>query len=182
MLYKIMSDDAIRKITALNDGDVLLERKRAAAVDGKKLDSIFNRFSNLLNGMIKRLIEGTDKTDPGSLDELGQLESLRRIIGMVPVDEKFFRCKDKIYAAHTRILEGNVDWFVHQEYDHIVKDDSNKDMIMTLIRMIKHRRATIPEKEIQDFRQIGLDMLKCVVEYNLLVNPGTTYIQPKRKS
>lgn len=149
----------------LTDDDVDAERKKIARANPKELNDIYTKFAQTINLMLTMAQKTTDDED-----DLVEIERLKRLINLVGVDERFIRCKDKIWNVRDHIKKRNADFFLNKDYSSAIKKDSKQVLIETLIEIIKGKFLEIKQQEREFYWQKAETMLDCVERYNQLLN------------
>ena len=154
------------KIRPLSEEDVRALQKRICEADPKKLNKIFSDFSNCINTVIRMLLSQIDKEDE---DEIVELERVKRIINLAPLDERFLRSKDKLWAARNQIREKDASYFITKNYNGLIKKDSNQVMIETLIGIIRNKYELLSNEELELYWNILNKLVDIVQLYKILV-------------
>ena len=148
----------------LSEADVANAMKKLASADPKELNDIFNKYAQALNGvLVMAQKQAVDET------EIIEVERIKRIVNFVPVEERFIRTKDKIWAVREHIINKNAKYFMEKDYSAAIKKDGNQAMIETLVDLVKEKFATITEQEKDFYWKKGAMMLNCIVRFKKLV-------------
>ncbi len=151
-------------IKPLTDADVDVERKIMYLVDQTKLDEIFTGYNNIISSVFTKAIKQVSDDE----EEAVIIDSLRRMIRLLPTDEKFIRTKDKVYAASEFILERNEEFFLKEDISYAIKKDKNQFMMEGLISIIRTKWPEMTDKEKDFYWGKMLLLLNCVNTYNLM--------------
>ena len=157
-------------IKPLSEKDVENNLKRITKENADRVNKIFQLYSVELNKMISMALRQAKVDDDDYNDtEIVEIERLKRVINFCPIEERFMRTKDKIWASRDHIKSKNADFFLNRKYDALIKKDHNKYFIETLIDIIKDRFPQM-DKDIQEFYwERGGMLLKYVIEYNDII-------------
>jgi hypothetical protein len=159
-----MTDKQIPLTKPLSDDDVDEIRRRLAKADPKELNDIFNVHSQLLNAVLTTAIKQTKDED-----EIVEIERIKRLINLAPIDERFVRSKDKIWNVRNQILEKNTQWFLDRDYSSLVKKDHNQATIETIMSIIRDKFHTLSKAEMDHYWNKAIALLQNVARYKKLV-------------
>ena len=148
----------------LNDNDIDLLMKKLVNVDSKKLNKLFRDYSNILNSIISLTIKITKDED-----EIIELERVKRILGLCPLEERLLRTKDKIWNARNHILKKNSDFFIKRDYSSMIKQDSNQAFIESLMLIVKTKFPKLKKKEQFFYWKKATSLLKIVAEFKKMI-------------
>ncbi len=141
--------------------------KRAAEADPNELNDIFNKFAQTINNIITLVLKQTPKED---IEDIVEIERLKRIINLLPIDERMYRCKDKIWMARNQLIEKDHEWFYNRSFKHLIKKDAKQVMIETLMGMVRRKFKTLSKEEQDIYWDLLHKMLHLVARYKKLVN------------
>lgn len=148
----------------LTDDDVDEMRKRIAKCDPDKLNDIYNKYSQTLNGMIT-FCEKQTKDE----EEIIEISGIRRLINLAPIDERFLRTKDKIWQVRNHILAKDAEYFINKDYKNLIKKDKKQTMIETLVGMVKRKYVTLQPEIKEKYWEKAYKLLGIVAQYKKLV-------------
>ena len=145
--------------------DINIELKKIARLDVKFTNEIFRSYTNAINSMLAlALKQSVDE------DEAVEIEQLRRVIMLCPLEEKFIRTRDKIWGARKHIVNRNADYFLKKDYSKIIKRDANQAFIEALIEIVKNRFETLDDEMKEAYWQKAAYLLNCVVRFKKAIN------------
>lgn len=144
-----LDDEKINKILANIKGK-----------ESERLVKVFQTFSNKIAALIT-LCSRTVKKEY----DIIQIERIKRIIRLCPLEEKLLRCKDKIFTVRDHIINRNADYFLNRDYSNYIKEDEKKEFINDIIDLIKRNYSQLKKEEQELYWPIGLELLKCVIEF-----------------
>ena len=152
-------------VKPLNDDDVNNEMKLIEKMDKKFTNELFILFSNTLSSILSITLEKCSNDD----SEYVEIIRLRRIINLVPVEEKFIRTKDKVWNVRKQILDKNEKYFIEKDYSKLIKKDHNQYFIETLTDIVKNRFDELNNAEKDLYWQKAAILLNCVGKYKKAV-------------
>lgn len=148
------------KVKALSENDVENEMKDINRMDPKFTNEIFTSFSNGINSVLAlALKECVDES------EIVEIEQLRRILSLCPLEEKFIRAKDKIWAARLHILNKNEDYFIKKDYSKMIKRDGNQAFLETLTEIVKDKFTSMNQESKDIYWKKAAFLLQCVARF-----------------
>lgn len=156
----------------LSDEDVQILMRKISKIDPKVLNPIFSNFSNVLNSIVAIALEQA-KNDEDS-DDILALEQARRIINICPAEEKFLRIKDKIWNVRNHIINKDAKFFLDRDYSGMIKKDSNKAFIESLMEIVKGNFSDIPKEAQNMYWKKAQKMLRIVCEFKKAVKAVKT--------
>jgi hypothetical protein len=137
--------DEVKKLSKLNKDDV-----------NNICDSFTREIKFLINDIKNTLHPTNDE------EELVEINRLQRIISFVPADEVFLRCKDKIWATKTQIVNKDASTFLNIDVSKNIKKDDKQNMIETLISIVKNKYKEMSEEERNEYWK-RISKLLCIV-------------------
>jgi hypothetical protein len=152
------------EVKPLSEEEIELQKKRLLAADPKVLTDIFNTCSQVINSLLVMVIKQTEDED-----EIVEVERLKRVINLAPVEERFIRSKDKIWAAREHILNKNADWFLNRDYKNLIKKDHNQVLIETIVSLVKDRYNTLSKEDQDKYWEKALLLLRNVARFKKLL-------------
>ena len=148
----------------LSEQDIEDIKRRLANVDPDKINEIYTKCSQLINRLITMVMkQSLDE------DEIVEIEHLKRVINLAPLEEIFIRSKDKIWNVREHIMNKNADYFIKKDYRTQIKKDHNQVFIETIVNNIKQRFAVLPADDQAKYWQIATELLRNVAVYKKLV-------------
>lgn len=154
------SEQHVQIARTLTDDDVAEMQKRISQANPDVINDIYRRYSDCLNGLISLAREQTtDET------EIVELERLKRIINLAPIDERFIRSKDKIWNVREHIINKDSKFFMERDYSANIKKDHNQTFIETIIEITKDKFTTLSDKEKDFYWKKAATLLNCVVRF-----------------
>lgn len=151
-------------IKPLTDADIEEQRKRLAKADPKILTEIFNTCYQTINSLLVIARKRTKDED-----DIVEIERLKRIVNLVPVEELFLRSKDKIWAAREHICDKNAKWFLDRDYSNIIKRDHNQVFIETIVSLIKDQFDKTSKEDMDKYWEKAIILLRNVGRYKQLI-------------
>lgn len=151
-------------IKPLSEAEVEEQRKKLLAADPKVLTEIYNTCVQTLNGLLTMVLKQTEDEE-----EIVEIERLKRIINLTPVEELFIRTKDKIWAAREHILNKNADWFLNRDYKNLIKKDHNQVFIETIVGLVKDRYGSLSLEDREKYWEKALLLLRNVARFKKLI-------------
>lgn len=148
----------------LSEEDVERQKKKLLEADPKVLSDIFNTCAQVFNSLLVMVLKQTDDED-----EIVEVERLKRVINLAPVEERFIRSKDKIWAAREHILNKNADWFLNRDYKNLIKKDHNQVLIETIVSLVKDRYNTLSKEDQDKYWEKAILLLRNVARYRKLL-------------
>lgn len=152
-----------KSLTSLSQNEVDNMINSFNNVDPDKINKILNNYSNCLSKMIAFTLSVVKKN--GDEDEIIEIEHLKRIIALCPIEERIIRTKDKVWDSREHILNRNADYFLNRDYSNMIKNDQNQAMIETLIDSVKNNYNKLSKEEKEYYWNGTIKMLKYVIEF-----------------
>jgi len=152
-----------KSLTSLSQNEVDNMINSFNNVDPDKINKILNNYSNCLSKMIAFTLSVVKKN--GDEDEIIEIEHLKRIIALCPIEERIIRTKDKVWDSREHILNRNADYFLNRDYSNMIKNDQNQAMIETLIDAVKNNYNKLSKEEKEYYWNGTIKMLKYVIEF-----------------
>lgn len=165
------------QIKPLTDSDVDNEMKRIGSLPVSKQNQvakIIQGYSNTISAVINMsktkvdtdLKTSTNRTDIEDLEEIVvNLEQLTRILNLCPLEEKFIRTKDKVFAARQYILNKDADHFLNKDYSAIVKKDHNQAFIERMMEIVQESYRRFTPEELERYWIKAAELLRYVALY-----------------
>lgn len=145
----------------LDDSDVFLENKYLSLIKPTELQNILNNFSQSINAILTLSRKFT--TDD---DEIIEIERVKRIFKIIPMEEIFIRCKDKIWSVREHIIKKNADYFLNKDYSSAIKKNDEKQMMIeSLINLVKEKYNTLSDIDKNFYWNKTICMLNSVARY-----------------
>jgi len=157
-----MSNDLA--IKPLSEAEVEEQKKKLLSADPKVLTDIYNTCSQVINSLLVIILKQTDDEE-----EIVEVERLKRVINLAPVEERFIRTKDKIWAAREHILNKNADWFLNRDYKNLIKKDHNQVLIETIVSLVKDRYNSLNEEDREKYWEKAILLLRNVARFKKLI-------------
>lgn len=151
-------------IKPLSEDDIAAQKKRLLDADPKELNDIYNKCLQVINSMLVMVMKQTDDDE-----EIVEVERLKRVINLSPLEEVFIRSKDKIWASREHILNKNADWFLNRDYKNLIKKDHNQVFIETIVSLIKDRYNTLPLEDKDKYWEKALLLLRNIARFKKLI-------------
>lgn len=151
----------------LDDDDVAREQELIYKLSEKN-QQIFSELTNEYLLSIKRILVAAESVCTDD-KEKAEIDRLKRIIKLCPLDELFIRSKDKIYSAREQIKNKDMAFFTKKEYKSLIKEDFKKSMIESILSIVKYRCMTLTQEESEYYWQIIFKMLNLVTRYEILM-------------
>jgi CII-binding regulator of phage lambda lysogenization HflD len=149
-----------QKIKALSEDDVAKEIKDINKMESKFTTEIFTSFSKGINSVLSvAMKQCTDES------EIVEIEQLRRVLSLCPLEEKFIRTKDKIWAVRKHIINKNADYFLKKDYSKIIKRDSNQAFIESLMEIVKDKFSGMDIESQNIYWKKAAYLLNCVARF-----------------
>lgn len=170
-------DDIDKHVTGMTEEDVANENRKLAKVDPDVLNDLYNTQSQIFNSivtMVKKQL--TDEED------LVEVERLQRILNLAPVDEKFIRTKDKIWAVREHIINKNAKFFLDRDYSKQIKKDGNQVFLETLISLIKEQYNALSAKDQNFYWEKASQLLIQVCKYHKLLKTVEAQEESNKKT
>ena len=155
----------------MTDGDVAVVRTHLMKLvdvgrfKAELLEEIYNEYYKHCMGVVD-LITRTTKAE----SELVEIDQLKRILRICTVDEIFIRTWAKVWKMRDNILNKRADWFLGQDFKHIIKPDNKQVFLETIVKMAKHRHNTMTEAEREIYWKKGFSLLGCIARFVKLVD------------
>jgi CII-binding regulator of phage lambda lysogenization HflD len=177
---KSQQDEIDAGVTTMSEDDVSSELKKLAKVDPKVLNDIYNTHAQLINAIVAMV-----KKQLKDEEDIVEIEHLQRVLNLAPLDEKFIRTKDKIWAVREHLIKKNAKFFLDRDYSKQIKKDHNQVMMETLVNLVKIQFNSLSAEDQDFYWQKGNMLLVNVCKYYKLLEtadePGTT-VHPKKAS
>jgi hypothetical protein len=162
-MSEVKQDDSFQA-KPLSEADIEAQKKRLAEADPKELNEIFNTCSQVINSILVMVLKQTKDEE-----DIVEVERLKRVINLAPLDERFLRSKDKIWAAREHILNKNADWFLKRDYKGLIKKDHNQVLIETIVSLVKERYDSMSTEDREKYWQKAIMLLRNVGRYKKLI-------------
>jgi CII-binding regulator of phage lambda lysogenization HflD len=149
-----------QQIKALSEDDVAKEMKDINQMAPKFTTEIFTSFSKGINSVLAiAMKQCTDES------EIVEIEQLRRVLSLCPLEEKFIRTKDKIWAVRMHIINKNADYFLKKDYSKIIKRDANQAFIESLMEIVKDKFNDMNIENQDIYWKKAAYLLNCVARF-----------------
>lgn len=148
----------------LNEEEVEAQKKRLLEADPKILTDIFNVHSQVSNSILVMVLKQTEDED-----EIVEIERLKRIFNLAPIEERFIRSKDKVWGAREHILNKNAKWFIDRDYKNLIKKDHNQVFIETIVSLVKDRYMSLSTEDQERYWEKALIILRNVARFKKLI-------------
>jgi len=154
------------EVKALSYEDIEKIRASFSDKDYDELNKIFDKFRHHINNVLVMTLKQTSEED---IDEIVEIERLKRLINLAPSDAIFLRCKDKLWDARTNLINKEIKWFVDRDFSHLIKKDQNQVMIETILNLVKHKVMHINETDQAVYWKQLHSLLHVIASYKKLV-------------
>lgn len=151
-------------VVPLTEEEVELQKKKLLEADPKVLNDIYNTCSQVFNSILVMVIKQTDDEE-----EIVEVERLKRIINLAPIEERFIRTKDKIWAAREHILNKNAKWFLDRDYKNLIKKDHNQVFVETIVGLVRDRYNSLSAEDKEKYWEKALLLLRNVARFKKLI-------------
>jgi hypothetical protein len=149
----------------LTDDDVKAAMQRLSKANVNVLNDVYRKYSNAVTSILTTAIKQT-KDD----SEIIELERLRRLTTLAPLEEMFIRSKDKIWSVREHIVKKNADYFIKKDYSKMIKKDHNQAFLENIIEIVRSKFLDLSPEE-QEFYWIKANtLLKCVIIFEQEMN------------
>lgn len=148
------------KIIPLTDEDCNKLMQKIIKVDATEMNDIFRTYSNTITAILTMVIKNAQDDE-----EIVEIERVKRIINFAPIEEKFIRSKDKIWAVRNHIINKNLKYFIEKDYSSVIKRDHNQAMLEAIIEIIKNGITKLSQEDLNFYWKKAAVMLKCVVRF-----------------
>jgi CII-binding regulator of phage lambda lysogenization HflD len=145
------------KFKALDDDDVNNMLRMTANANPDVINEIYRTYANTLNTILTMVQKQATEEE-----ELVEVDRVKRIINMLPIEERFMRTKDKVWAVQDHIFNKNIKYFLDKDYSHIIKRDSKQVMIETLVELVKNRAIDLQPNEMDFYWNKAVILLNCI--------------------
>lgn len=119
-------------IRALSENDVLGEMKMIERLPKKFTNDIFVSYSQCINSILALVLKQCYDDD-----DAVEIEQLRRVLQICPLEDKFIRTKGKVWAVRHHIVNKNAKYFLEKDYSKLIKRDGNQAFIESLMEIVK---------------------------------------------
>lgn len=147
-------------VTALSDDDIVNEMKLISLLPEKFTNHIFNTYSQNITSVLSIVLKQC--TDD---DDAVEIEHLKRVLMMCPLEEKFIRSKDKIWAVRKHIVTKNARYFLDKDYSKIIKRDGNQAFIESLMEIVKVKFGELSLSDQNMYWNKAALLLNCVAQF-----------------
>ncbi len=154
---------------SMDDYDVERIMSRIAQTDGKEANRIFDAFNVELNRLIS-----TIRSQITEEHEIVECERIKRILGMLPVEQKFLRMKEKVWHVRRHIINKDRDFFFNRDYGKMIKRDKNQAFIEAAIEIVKAHFDVLTPAEKDFYWRSAAKMLKLVIDFKKELGEYTT--------
>ncbi len=145
---------------SMTDFDVERIMARIAQTDGKEASRIFNEFNIELNRLIS-----TVRSQVTDEHEIVECDRIKRILGFLPIEEKFLRMKEKVWHVRKHIINKDRDYFFNRDYGKMIKRDKNQAFIEAAIEIVKVHFDLLTPEEKEFYWRSAAKMLKLVLDF-----------------
>jgi hypothetical protein len=152
----------------MTDGDVAVVRSHlmklvdAGKFKAEDLEKIYMEYYKHCMGVVDLI---TKTTDIKNEDAHIQIDQLKRILRICTVDEIFIRTWAKLWKVRDNILNKRADWFLGQDFKHIIKPDNKQVFLETIVKMAKQRHNSMNEAEREIYWRKGFSLLGCIAQF-----------------
>jgi hypothetical protein len=98
-----------------------------------------------------------------------ELDRVRKLLSFLPVDEKFIRVMDKIWAVREHLFNKNAKYFLDKDYSHAIKRDAKQAMIETIIELVRDNFVKFSQAEQDAYWKKGMQLLQCVAMFKKIM-------------
>lgn len=152
--------DTQLNVKALSEDDIVNEMKLITMLPEKFTNDIFNTYSQNINSVLALVLKQcTDDEDAV------EIEQLRRVLMMCPLEEKFIRSKDKIWAVRKYIVKKDARYFLNKDYSKIIKRDGNQAFIEALMEIVKSKFNELNDVDQNMYWNKAAFLLNCVAQF-----------------
>lgn len=154
-------------VKPLSEDDIDAIRNKISKLDTAnltKVTDLFVKYHQHLNNVIHLV-----RKQSSDEDDIVEIERVKRLMGLCPTDELFYRTKDKVWAARNKILNKDLAWFMNRNYSQLIKKDSKQVMIETLIGLVKEKSSELTPEELDNYWKKGFELLIVIGAYKKIV-------------
>jgi len=144
----------------LDEDDVRNEMKLIGRLPEKFTNDIFNSYSQGINSVLALVLTQCDDDE-----DAVEIEQLRRVIGMCPLEDKFIRTKGKVWAVRKHIINKNASYFLDKDYSKMIKRDGNQAFIESLMEIVKSRFTELSKADQDMYWKKAALMLNTVARF-----------------
>lgn len=152
------------KIIPLTDDDCNRLMQKIIKADATEMNDIFRTYSNTITAILTMVIKNAQDDE-----DIVEIERIKRIINFAPIEEKFIRSKDKIWAVRHHILNKNLQYFMEKDYSAVIKRDHNQAMLEAIVEIIKNGIAKLSQDDLDFYWKKAALMLKCAARFKKAV-------------
>jgi hypothetical protein len=152
-------------VKTLNDEDVEREIKNMQSIDPDVMNDIYKNFSNAVMSIVTAASEQTEDEK-----DLVQLDRIKRILNLAPMEERFIRSKEKVWGVRNYILNKNVDYFLNKDYSGMIKKDHNQVLLEKLIEIVRDNFINLSAEDKEFYWKKANILLHCVAKYKKMLS------------
>lgn len=147
----------------LSESDIDKARQLVYQLPADKQDQVNQLFRDYSN-LVMTILSHAEATTADEEDKV-EIDRLRRILGFCPIEEQFFRTKDKVWNVRHHILNRNAKYFLDRDYSSMIKKDGNQAMIETLVDIVKSKFDEMSTSEQDFYWRHAIQLLLKVTEF-----------------
>lgn len=160
-----MPDEITKNVRAMSDDDVRNEMKVISKMPEVFTNSLFHGYSATIQSIVALALAHCDDDE-----DAAEIDSLRRLVKLCPLEELFIRTKDKVWAVRNHILGKNASYFLEKDYSGMIKQDSNKAFIETLMEIIKTNFQELDTSDQNEYWKKAATLLNYVGQFKKKMN------------
>ena len=149
----------------LSEEDIENEISEINKLPKELTNRIFKEYSQTVNKILMMALSQADDEY-----EIVQIEQLKRIMALCPIEEKFIRSKDKIWKVRKHLITKDYDFFVKRNYSKMIKEDGNQSFLITLVEIVKSAFIGMSDEERDKYWVEGARLLNYVAQYKKAIS------------
>lgn len=149
----------------MSDKDVENVMYKVSMADEKVVTPLFTQYVNTMVSIISTAISQSDDEE-----DIADLTRIKRIINLAPKEELLIRTKDKVWGVRHHIIKKDRDFFFERDYSKMIKQDSNKAFIESLMDIVKNNYDELDQDEQNHYWTKAIELLNLVAKFKKAIN------------
>jgi hypothetical protein len=156
----------------LDDTIIYQIRQATKLIKDKDLDKIYVNCNKGLQQVLTLAKKHMENVTTGRVNNkgIGTIDTIQKLMRLVPRDEVFMRMFPKIILHEKQIKEKDGDFFISKDYKGMIKDDSKKNFIFQIILIIKNEYANLKPADNEKLWEIMTSILEDCITFRDKIN------------
>lgn len=94
-----------------------------------------------------------------------ELHRLKNVLKLAPTEEIFLRTIPKMWISKEYILARNKDFFIKQDFSHLIKKDERQELIENLVDLFKSNALSMSDSEINKYWDRSIQLIGLIARF-----------------